>query len=165
MTSRGCSVNVPSFGPQDVPELGPVDAPIWNFCIFVFPVRSNNRCVKQELLHLKNIFSLNYQFFCWSPKSPLKIPWRSRTLGPLGDLQGTFPGRWLGNVWMFRFYLMFQNRWSQISTVLVFHGYWNSATILTNVVFSTYLVRAIFIVHHAMLMVKCTLVFYIKTST
>ena len=30
---------------------------------------------------------------CWSPESPLKVPWRSRTLGPLGDLQGTSPGR------------------------------------------------------------------------
>ena len=24
---------------------------------------------------------------CWSPESPLKVPWRSRTLGPLGDLR------------------------------------------------------------------------------
>ena len=30
---------------------------------------------------------------CWSPESPLNVPWRSRTLGPLGDLQGTSPGR------------------------------------------------------------------------
>ena len=29
----------------------------------------------------------------WSPESPLKFPWRSRTLGPLGDLQGKSPGR------------------------------------------------------------------------
>ena len=26
---------------------------------------------------------------CWFPESPLKVPWRSRTLRPLGDLQGT----------------------------------------------------------------------------
>ena len=71
----------------------PVDVPIYNFCIFVFPVKSSSRCVKQELLHLKNaFFSLHYQFFCWSPKSPLKVPWRSRTLEPLGNLQGTSPG-------------------------------------------------------------------------
>ena len=29
----------------------------------------------------------------WSPESPLKVPCRSRTLGPLGDLQGTSQGR------------------------------------------------------------------------
>ena len=29
----------------------------------------------------------------WSPESPLKVFSRSRTLGPLGDLQGTSPGR------------------------------------------------------------------------
>ena len=52
-----------------------------------------NSCVKQRLLHLKNTFLSNHQFFCWFPKSTLKVPWRSRTLGPLGDLQGTSPGR------------------------------------------------------------------------
>ena len=26
-------------------------------------------------------FSLNHQFFCWSPKRPLKVPWRSWRLG------------------------------------------------------------------------------------
>ena len=66
----------------------PVDVPIQNFCIFVFPVKNSNRCVKQGLLHLKTLFSLNHQFFCWSPKSPLKVPWTYRTLGLLGDLQG-----------------------------------------------------------------------------
>ena len=70
-----------------------LDVPIEKFCTFVFPVKNSIRCVKQELLPLKNTFSLNYQFFCWSPKSPLNVPWRSRTLGPLGDLQETFPGR------------------------------------------------------------------------
>ena len=72
----------------------PVDVPIQNFCIFVFPVKNSNRCVKQELLHLKNTFFIKLSFFfCWSPKSPLKVPWRSRTLGPLWELQGTFSGR------------------------------------------------------------------------
>ena len=37
---------------------------------------------------------------CWSPESPLKVPWRSRTLGPLGDLQGTFPGRRVPAGWL-----------------------------------------------------------------
>ena len=45
----------------------PVDVPISNFCIFVFPVKNT--------------------------KDPLKVPWRSRTLGSLGELQGTSPGR------------------------------------------------------------------------
>ena len=71
----------------------PVDVPIQNFCIFVFPVKNSNRCVKQELLYLKSTFFIKLSFFCWSPKSPLKVPWRSRTLRPLGDLQGTSPGR------------------------------------------------------------------------
>ena len=30
---------------------------------------------------------------CWPPKSPLKVPWRSQTLGSLGDLQRTSLGR------------------------------------------------------------------------
>ena len=29
----------------------------------------------------------------WSPESPKKVLCRSRTLGPLGDVQGTSPGR------------------------------------------------------------------------
>ena len=48
---------------------------------------------KQGILHLKTRFSLNHQFFCWSPNSPRKVLWRSRMLGPLGDLQGTSTGR------------------------------------------------------------------------
>ena len=51
-----------------------VDVPIQNFCIFIFPVKNSNRCVKQDLLHLKNFFSLSYQFFCWSLKSSLEVP-------------------------------------------------------------------------------------------
>ena len=53
--------------PATLSRRRPVDVPISNFCIFVFPV--------------KNM------------KGPLEVRWRSRTLGPLGDLQGTFPGR------------------------------------------------------------------------
>ena len=71
----------------------PVDVPIQNFCIFVFPVKNSNKCVTQELLHLKNTFFIKLPIFCWCPKSPLKVPWRSWTLGPLGYLQGTSPGR------------------------------------------------------------------------
>ena len=36
---------------------------------------------------------LNHPLFCWSSKSPLKVPWKSWTLGPLGDLQETSLGR------------------------------------------------------------------------
>ena len=72
----------------------PVNVPIRNFCIFVFPVKNNNRCVKQQPLHLKSTFLIKLSFFfCWSSKSPLKVRWRYRTLGPLEDLQGTFLGR------------------------------------------------------------------------
>ena len=48
-----------------------------------FSSKSSNRCVKQGLL----LCSLNHQFFCWSLKSSLKVPWRSRTLGPLGTFR------------------------------------------------------------------------------
>ena len=51
----------------------PVDVPIQNFRIFVFPVKNSNRCVKQELLHRKNTFFINLSIFCWSPKSPLPV--------------------------------------------------------------------------------------------
>ena len=92
----GASPKRPIIWPPGRPAIGscrhPVDVPIQNFCIFVFSVKNCNRCVKQKLLHLKNPFSLNYKFFCWSPKSPLRFPWRSRMLGPLGDLQGTSSG-------------------------------------------------------------------------
>ena len=71
----------------------PVDVPIQNFCIFVFPVKISNRCVKQELLHLKNTFFIKLSIFCWSPKSPFKFPWISCPLGPLGNLQETSLGR------------------------------------------------------------------------
>ena len=44
-------------------------------------------------MHLKNTFLSHHQPFCWSPKSHLKVFWMSQTLGTLGDLQGTSPGR------------------------------------------------------------------------
>ena len=50
-------------------------------------------CKTRTIASKKAIFSLNHQFLCWSPESPLKVSWRFRTLGPLGDLQGTSPGR------------------------------------------------------------------------
>ena len=68
----------------------PVDVTIYNFCILVFLVKNNNSCVKQRLLYLKN------NFFCQIINlfvGPLRVPWRSRTLEPLGDLQGTSPAR------------------------------------------------------------------------
>ena len=54
--------------------------------------KKSNRCVKRGILHLKTTFSLNNRFLCWYSKSPLKVPWRFQTLGPLRDLQGTCPG-------------------------------------------------------------------------
>ena len=42
-----------------------------------FPVKYISRCVK----------SLNHQCLCWSPESPLKVPWKSR------NLQGMSPRR------------------------------------------------------------------------
>ena len=41
----------------------------------------------------KHFFSLNHQFLCWSPKSPLKDLWASQALESLRDRQGTSPGR------------------------------------------------------------------------
>ena len=35
----------------------PLDVPIQNFCMFVFPVKNSNRCVKQELLDLQGTSS------------------------------------------------------------------------------------------------------------
>ena len=68
----------------------PVGVPIYNFCIFVSPVKNSNRCVKEELLHLKSIFSSNYLFFFgWLPKSPLEVP----DVKTFRDLQGTSRGR------------------------------------------------------------------------
>ena len=67
--------------------------PIQNFCIFVFPVKNSNRCVKQELLHLKNTFFIKLSIFLLVPYKSPEVPWRSRTLGPLGDLQVTCPER------------------------------------------------------------------------
>ena len=81
---------------RDVPQLGPVDVPISNFCIFVSPVENSHRCVKQGQLHLKDTFFIKSSIFCWSPKtpkSPLKVSWRSQSLGSLGGLHGMSPGR------------------------------------------------------------------------
>ena len=41
----------------------------------------------------KHFFHYIIFFLPESPKSPLKVPWRSWTLRPLGDLQGTSPRR------------------------------------------------------------------------
>ena len=71
----------------------PVDVLIQNFCKFVFSVKNSNQCVEQYSLHLKSTFFIKLSFFYWSPKSPLKVPWSSRMLGPLGNLQGTSPRR------------------------------------------------------------------------
>ena len=68
----------------DVPGTSPERPIIW------FPGRPATGSRKRPQ---KTFFLLNYQFFCWSPKSPLNVPWRSQKLRHLGDLQGTSPGR------------------------------------------------------------------------
>ena len=68
----------------DVPGTSPERPIIW------FPGRPATGSRRRPQ---KTFFLLNYQFFCWSPKSPLNVPWRSWTLGTLGDLQETSLGR------------------------------------------------------------------------
>ena len=100
----------------------PVDVPIQNFCIFVFPVKNSNRWVKQELLHLKRTFFIKLSFFflCCSPKSPLKVPWRSRTLGPLGDLQGTSPEcRVPAGLYIIRLFKTMKYSWKFVTMMVV----------------------------------------------
>ena len=45
----------------------PLDVPIYIFCIFVFPVKYSNGCVKQELLHPKNTFFIKLSIFLLVP--------------------------------------------------------------------------------------------------
>ena len=80
---------VPETSPNLVPQMsrGRPHLELFNFCFS--PVKINNRCVKQELLHQKTLFSLNHRFLCWSSKSPQKVPWRSRILRALRDFQRT----------------------------------------------------------------------------
>ena len=47
----------------------------------------------QRLLLLKSTFSLNHESLYLSPEGPLKVPCRSRNLGPLENLQGISLGR------------------------------------------------------------------------
>ena len=66
----------------------PMDVPIYNFWIFVFPIKNSNKCAKQRLLHLKNTFFIKSSIFC----GPLRVPWRSPE-GPLEVLDvSTFRG-------------------------------------------------------------------------
>ena len=51
-------------------------------------------CKTKTIASKKNFFSSNHQFNCWSFKSPMKVPWRSRTLGPSGDVPGTSLAGW-----------------------------------------------------------------------
>ena len=53
--------------PATVSRRSPVDVPIYNFCIFVFRVKNSNRCVKQELLYLKNTFFIKLSVFLLVP--------------------------------------------------------------------------------------------------
>ena len=64
----------------------PADVPIQTFCVFVFPVKNSNRCVKQELLYLKNTFFIKFSIFVLVPSESPECPGRQ-------DLQGTFRGR------------------------------------------------------------------------
>ena len=50
-------------------------------------------CKTKTIASKKHFFNQIINFFCWSPKSPLKVLWRSRLLGSLGDVQWTSPGR------------------------------------------------------------------------
>ena len=64
--------------PATVSRRRSVDVPIYNFWIFVFPVKYSYSRVKQRLLHLKNtFFFIKSSFFVLvpyeSPKSPLKV--------------------------------------------------------------------------------------------
>ena len=45
-------------------------------------------CKTKTIASKKHFFHQIIIFFV----GPLRVPWRSRTLGPLGDLQGTFRG-------------------------------------------------------------------------
>ena len=85
--AHGRPQNVPSFGLRYVPQLVPVDVP-WmsRFGTFEYIFFSSKK-------YLKTFFSLNHQFWYWSLRNHLKVPWKSPTLGPLGDPQGTFLGR------------------------------------------------------------------------
>ena len=76
----------------------PMDVAIQNFCIFVFPVKNSNRCLKQELLHLKITFSLNYDFFLLVPQEssegPLEVPDVRTFRGPAEDVPETSRASW-----------------------------------------------------------------------
>ena len=117
----------PIIWSQGRPAIGsrrlPVDIPIHIFWIFVFPVKTSNRCVNPRLLHLKNTFFIKSckaktiaskkHFFHQIINflvSPLRVPWRSpggllvvsdvRTFRvPSGDVPGTFQAGWVGQSW------------------------------------------------------------------
>ena len=67
----------------------PVDVAIYNFWIFVLPVKNSNRCVKQRLFPLKNPFFIKSSIFCWSPEGPLVVPDIRTFSGPSEYVPGT----------------------------------------------------------------------------
>ena len=86
------------------PGTSPESSIVWSpglfgtaFCIFVFSVKNINRCVKQELLHLKNNFFIKLSFFLLveSTETPLKIPDVRSFRGPSGDVPGTSRAGWV----------------------------------------------------------------------
>ena len=81
------------------------DVPIYNISIFVFPVKDRNKYVIQRLLLVKYNF-INKSFLYLLSESLLKVPCRSRTLDPLGDLQGTSPDCPVRAEWL-RYALLF----------------------------------------------------------
>ena len=87
----------------DVPWTSPERVIIWSpGCSATWcrrrPVKAPFRTFEYLLFQWKTLFSLNQQFLCWSPKSPLKVPWRSWTLrtfrGSSGDVPGTSRDGW-----------------------------------------------------------------------
>ena len=81
--------------PATVSRRRPMDVPINNFCIFVFPVKNSNRYVKLQSLHLKSTFFIKLSFFfCWSPEVPLEVPDVRIFRGPSWDVPGTSRAGW-----------------------------------------------------------------------
>ena len=84
------------LGPQDVPQVGPIDVP-WtspfkNFEYLFFQKKNSGRCVKQRLLYLKNTFFIKSWTFVLAPskfpEGPLEVPDVTMFRGPSEDVPG-----------------------------------------------------------------------------
>ena len=82
---------VPGTSPNWVPQRsrGRPHLELLHIC---FSSKKQQQVCKTRTIASKKTFFFKLSFV-WSPRSPPKVPWRSWTLGPLGDIQGTFPGR------------------------------------------------------------------------